>query len=125
MRDYSDYIGIPFKYGGRDKKELDCYGLVMLLYKEIHGIDVPDVISPKFLEEIHDVVLVEKLKWTPAPIEEGSVLIFNVNGYGSHVAYVIAPDLMIHTWELTGGVTIERISAYWRHRILGSYKYGM
>lgn len=124
MRDYSKYIGIPFEFGGRDYTSLDCYGLVMLLYKEIHGINIPDVISPTFISKIHDLVEVEKLKWTPSPVEEGSVLIFNIKGYGSHVSYVIGEDKMIHTWEATGGVTIERIGFAWKHRILGSYKYG-
>lgn len=124
MRDYSKYIGIPFEYGGRDYNKLDCYGLVMLLYKELHGIEVPDVISPSFMADIADLVACEKLKWTPAPIEEGSVIIFNIKGYGAHVGYVIGPDRMIHTWEKTGGVTIERLSLSWEHRILGSYTYG-
>jgi cell wall-associated NlpC family hydrolase len=122
--DYTKYIGIPFKYGGRTYKNLDCYGLVMLLYKELHGIDLPDVTSPEFLPAIATLIESEKLKWTPAPIEPGTVLIFNISGYGSHVAYVIGEDKMIHTWEKTGGVTVERISIYWQHRILGSYKYG-
>jgi cell wall-associated NlpC family hydrolase len=123
MTDYTKYIGIPFKYGGRTYKELDCYGLVMLLYKELHGMDIPDVISPEFLADIADLVSVEKLKWTPSPLEAGTVIIFNIKGYGSHVGYMIDDDKMIHTWEKTGGVTIERLSLGWKHRVLGSYKY--
>lgn len=123
MRDYSEYIGIPFKYGGRTRKQLDCYGLVMLLYKELHGIEVPDVISPEQLQTIASLVEVEKQKWTPCEIQEGAVLIFNIKGYGAHVGYVIGPNKMIHTWEATSGVTIEPISHSWQHRILGCYKY--
>ena len=123
MLDYSKYIGIPFKYGGRDKNALDCYGLVMLLYKELHNIILPDMASPEYLKDIEDLMNVEKLNWTPSPIEEGAVLIFNIKGYGSHVGYYIGEDKMIHTWEKTSGVTIERISFSWQNRILGSYKY--
>ena len=123
MISYSDYIGIPFKYGGRDRKNLDCYGLVMLLYKELKGIEVPDVNSPEILEDIANLVSKEKTKWKECDIEEGAVLIFSIKGYGAHVGYVIGPDKMIHTWEKTNGVTIERISFAWKHRILGCYKY--
>lgn len=120
---YTDYIGIPFAYNGRTRKELDCYGLVMLLYKELKGIEVPDVISPNYLKACEEVVDREKLKWTPCDIEEGAVLVFNIGGYGAHVGYVIGPDKMIHTWEKTNGVTIERLSSGWNRRIIGCYKY--
>lgn len=123
MLDYSKYIGIPFKYGGRSEKSLDCYGLVMLLYKELHNIILPDMDSPEYLEEIEKLMAAEKLNWTPCPIEEGAVLLFNIKGYGSHVGYYIGEDKMIHTWEQTSGVTIERLSFSWNNRILGSYKY--
>lgn len=123
MTDYTKYIGIPFKYGGRDYNALDCYGLVMLLYKELHDIIIPDVISPDYIEAIADLMNVEKLKWEPCDIGIGAVLIFNIKGYGAHVGYVIGHDKMIHTWESTGGVTIERISPSWKNRIIGSYKY--
>lgn len=123
MTDLADYIGIPFKYNGRTLKELDCYGLVMLLYKNLKSIDIPDVTSPEYLKEIASLVDSEKLKWKPCEIKEGAVLVFSIKGYGAHVGYVIGPDKMIHTWEATNGVTIERISFSWQNRILGCYEY--
>lgn len=120
---YTKYIGIPFKYGGRTYEFLDCYGLVMLLYKELHDIEIPDVISPSFLQEIHTLVASEKTKWTPCELEIGAVIIFSIRGYGAHVGYYIGDDKFIHTWEGTGGVTIERLSISWKHRILGTYKW--
>lgn len=119
----TDYIGIPFEYGGRDHNKLDCYGLVMLLYKELHDIEIPDVTSPSFIKDIHDLVAVEKLKWTPSELEPGAVIIFSIKGYGAHVGYYLGEDKMIHTWEATGGVTIERLGLSWKHRILGVYKW--
>lgn len=125
MSELTQYIGIPFKYGGRDRKELDCYGLVMLLYKEIHGIELPDLTSPTYLNEIAELVDQEKEKgyWEPCELEVGCVLLFNVRGYGSHVGYYLGNDRMIHTWEGTGGVIIERISFSWQNRLVGSYKW--
>jgi cell wall-associated NlpC family hydrolase len=123
MLDLSDYLGIPFRYGGRDRNKLDCYGLVMLLYKELHNIEIPDVISPTFLPQIANLVEAEKLKWEPCELEEGSVIVFNVLGYGCHVGYYLGNDRMIHTWEGTGGVVIEPLRFSWKNRILGTYKW--
>lgn len=123
MTNYTDYIGIPFEYGGRDRSKLDCYGLVMLLYADLKNIILPDVTSPTHLQEIANLVVTEKQKWTPCEVQEGAVLLFDIRGYGSHVGYVIGPDRMIHTWEKTNGVTIERLSTGWNRRIIGCYKY--
>ena len=123
MRDYTCYIGIPYEVNGRTHEKLDCYGLVMLLYKELYGTDIPEVITPSFIADMADTIAAEKLKWTPCELEEGAVIIFNIKGYGSHVGFYIGNDTMIHTWEGTGGVTIERLGISWKHRILGTYKW--
>jgi cell wall-associated NlpC family hydrolase len=123
MTDFTKYIGIPFEYGGRDRNKLDCYGLVMLLYKELHNLEIPDVISPTFLKEIQDLIQAEKYKWQECELEESCVILFNVRGYGCHVGYYLGNDKMIHTWEGTGGVTIERLAFSWKNRIIGTYKW--
>ena len=121
---YSDYIGIPFQYGGRTKTSLDCYGLVMLLYKDFKNIELPEVTSTAILSHAASLIEQESHNWKPCSIdEEGAVIIFSIKGYGAHVAYVISHDKMIHAWEGSGGVCIERISGSWKHRILGCYKY--
>lgn len=38
------FIGIPFVDKGRDFNGADCYGLVMLYYKEVLGIEIPDTL---------------------------------------------------------------------------------
>lgn len=123
MDRFANYIGIPFEYGGRDRKSLDCYGLVMLIYKEIHNITLPDVDSPCFIPDIAKAIVAEKPKWTACELEEGCTILFSIKGYGSHVGYYIGNDRMIHTWEGTKGVVIERLSFSWQNRIVGIYKW--
>ncbi|TLP41032.1 C40 family peptidase [Arcobacter arenosus] len=42
MYNLEKLLDIPFVDNGRDFNGVDCYGLLMLYYKEILGIDVPD-----------------------------------------------------------------------------------
>jgi hypothetical protein len=36
------YIGSPYVYGGRTIDGMDCYGLLVLIFKERYSIDLPD-----------------------------------------------------------------------------------
>lgn len=38
----NEYIGIPYVGEGRSRDGLDCYGLVLLIYKDHFGIELPD-----------------------------------------------------------------------------------
>ena len=42
MKDINDYIGVPYVLNGRKPDGFDCYGLVLLYFRDVHGIDLPD-----------------------------------------------------------------------------------
>lgn len=122
MRDsVDDLLGLPFAYGGRGPDSFDCYGLIRWLLKE-DGIDVPD-----YRYKSDKIALMRAFReglpvWRKTEIKPGGVLMFRVPG-GFHVGYVMNNGRdFIHTWEASGGVCVERISA-WQQRILGCYEY--
>lgn len=119
---WSDLIGTPFEFGGRGPDKLDCWGLEMELHAR-RGILIPDYASPTKLEEIAllmagDAHLWERLE-KPEP---GCLVALKVRRMVCHVGYVVSRTHFLHTWEKTGGVTLEPLSLWERH-IEGYYRF--
>jgi len=128
-----DFIGIPFKHSGRDNNGLDCFGLVLVLYKEVLNIDLPDYRDyEKCWYEKGKSILSEQLNkfkslWHEVglnAIKPFDILTFN---HGSnttnHCSVYLGDDKMIHTYERVP-VVIDRLSnKYWNNRIRSVMRY--
>lgn len=123
MRDYSDLIGTPFRWGGRGPDAYDCFGLVIKLFREEQGIEVPEVAAASSAHAAAIVMRDNAWRWTPiAEPRPGCLMFMRARGIGCHVGYVIGQGRFIHVWEESGGVLIERISD-WRSRTVGFYEF--
>ena len=122
MTDFSDLIGIPFEFGGRDKT-LDCWGCARIAHHKMTGVWVPDYKTPgsKSLACIKAIQNALGKDWHKCDMVPTAFLLIRVPGY-LHVGVMINDYQFIHAWEGTGGVTIEKISN-WNGRILGAYRY--
>ncbi len=122
----SKYIGIPFKDGGRGFSGLDCWGLVLLAWKEERGVVMPDMgdeYSSAF--ERGDVSgLFGKYtsqSWnedaTALPRRELDVLVFRFGPLELHAGLWVAPGEMIHVMQ--GMETaLERYDTFkWQRRL--------
>ena len=123
---FDDLIGIPFAYGGRSLAGLDCWGLVVEVYRRL-GIAVEDV------AEYHDVLAtaanpVFETQRTAAwrqvgePFEPHDVLLFSGGccGAATHCAIWIGDGQVLHTREKTG--VIVSPFRLLRSRFLGAYR---
>lgn len=119
--EYSDLIGVPFKYGGRGGS-FDCYGLIReLLHRR--GIEVPDYQSPTNQYVIGCLMAGELRLWKRVDDETlYSIMLVRIGVNNSHVAMYLGENKFIHTYEASGGVCVERLSD-WRQRVEGFYQY--
>ena len=118
----SDYIGIPFEYGGRGNGSYDCFGLVRDLYHKHHGVLIRDLKSSSDSKEIALMMSGDLVNWKEVEKKIGSVVLFRIRGVVGHIGFVSSSDSFVHTWEKTGGVTVEKLND-WEQRIIGYYHY--
>src|SRR5260370_11088666 len=120
---YTHLIGTPFCNGARGPDQFDCYGLVKFLIESDTGHRIPDYESPDDSGRVHALMICSREFWVRLPGPKiGSMVMFKIGREVCHVGYVISNASFIHTWEKSGGVTIERLSD-WAKRIDGFYEY--
>lgn len=121
------YLGIPYKHQGRSLKGLDCWGLMMLIYKDL-GLDVFDI------HDDYDLRWARKGKnyfmenywrgWdkTDNPLPYDIVLMKNKSGIISHCGMVLLGDVFIHALLNTGVVISSLYDKRYSDSIEGYYR---
>lgn len=122
---------VPYKLGGRCNEGLDCWGLVVMAYKDLFGLDVPtyedtawsvsndDTTSEDIknhLERSAPFVEVEKPHY-------GDFVLVNILGQPVHIGFMIDHKTMLHTSEKTGVVCEDIGGMKWKKRIKGFYRH--
>jgi len=127
--EYKDLVGIPFKYGGRDKSGMDCWGLVVEIYRRM-GIEIEDLDycnkiafgdNPVFEEHKS-----EDWERVMPPFKEGDVVLFRLHGaqYPTHCGVYLKGGKVIHAVERHGVVItpirslLPKIDSVYRHKCL-------
>jgi len=92
-------LKIPYRKYGSDWNGVDCYGVVKLFYKEIHGIELPDIRTYRWWESWKKV----------GKPETGDVLLIDFEE--PHLAIFIN-NRILHA--LKTGVRLDRYNANWQ-----------
>jgi probable lipoprotein NlpC len=108
------YQGTPYRYGGVDRRGLDCSGLVYLSFRDALGIDIPRTTTSLYA-------------WAE-PITEhnlmpGDLVFFNTSGPLSHVGLYAGNDWFIHAASAgpKTGVMYSKLSEnYWKRTFAGA-----
>lgn len=108
------WLGVPYKYGGNDRKGVDCSGLVLQVYKDALGIPLPR----NSAEQRNYCTAIAKGSLIPGD------LIFFATGRDkkrvSHVGIFIGDNLMIHASSSQGVILSDINSQYYTRTYAGS-----
>lgn len=125
---FSNYIGLPWRELGRDRRGVDCWGLVRLFYQEELQINLPIYEGighglnehPDLAQEIH----ANMTKWreTDKP-KTGDCVLINVGGQPVHIGIVAPKRKMLHVAKGANAVIESLTNPKWAKRIEGFYTY--
>jgi len=123
-----DFIGIPYRDGGRDYTGADCWGLVWLYYRDELGVDLPPLAGAyqnddrKRISQLTDETMpLVGARKVDVPID-GDIVLMRMRGMPTHVGVYVSPGMVLHTHRRTDSV-IQRIdSLSLRSRIEGYYR---
>ena len=118
--EYADLIGKNFEFGGRGPDNYDCYGLLMEMFRR-NGQEIPDYGSPTKGSEIIAIMLDRVQQWRETDKHFGAAMLIRLPRT-MHVGFVLPHNRFIHTWEKSGGITVERMRE-WERKIVGYYEY--
>ena len=124
--DLQQYIGIPFLDHGRDRDGCDCWGLCKLVYREVLGVDLPDL-GDSYSEayargEVDETVAATVgQEWnvdvTAQPWRPLDVMIFTRAGVECHVGLYVRPGEMLHVIEGTAAAYERYDTVKWKRRL--------
>ena len=125
-----NYIGIPFLKNGNNRNGCDCWKLIVMVYREQLGIDLPDYAeifvddSLASLRRVARTMKEERLKWrqvqTPIPYD---VILLRVDGLVCHAGLVIDRRRMLHIMDGTDSTVEEFTGLQWKQRVEGFYRW--
>lgn len=122
-------IGRPFAHRGRGPEAFDCWGLVMEVYRQTFGIELPDYAadgSRTHRAAAAALVDGERGAWielSPSAERPGDVILLRRFGRPLHLGLVMGRRRFLHCDEPAGVTCQDYGSMAWRNQVLGCYRH--
>jgi lipoprotein Spr len=106
------FLGAPYRYGGETKEGIDCSGLVMQVYRQYAGFDLPR--STKKLYQLVSQVEEDDLVY-------GDLVFFSDGWFSvSHVGIYLEDGKFVHSAKDVGVVVSSLNEDYYKKRYRGA-----
>ena len=125
-----ELVGIPFKFGGRDRAGADCWGVVVLYFRDVCGITISDPlvydVDPRGGGDLFEKHLGSE--WVEVNdlrrIFENDLLTFadQQPGIGTHCGVLVANRRLLHTSSRTGASMLTRFVLL-RDKVFKAYRH--
>ena len=123
MGEVAPYVGIPYSDNGRDRKGCDCFGLLMLVYAEQLGVQLPDLdLSYTGLDARASATFMQNYpseEWGVAVQnpEPWDCMVFRRGKYESHVALYLGDGYMLEVSQGQCASISKFETSKWRTRL--------
>lgn len=124
-------MSIPYIWGGSSFSGADCYGLVVLFYKEQFKLNIFDYKnlasqfegdvsnSSAFSDNCEDEF--DKIK--ERNLKAGDIILFcNNSATPNHIAIYLGKDKIVHMLDSKKGCCVSTLSI-WRQKVYGYYRH--
>lgn len=108
-----EWMGVPYKYGGKDKNGIDCSGFTSLLYREVYNKNVSGPTSS--LIDLTNIISESNLK-------EGDMVFFHFEKKGkvSHVGVYLQNNKFVHATTKKGVMINDLNENYYKQNYFKS-----
>jgi lipoprotein Spr len=104
---YEQWKGVPYRYGGQDRRGLDCSAFTQLTYRQRFGIDLPrDTGAQRTVGNE-----VSRARMAP-----GDLLFFETGALSRHVGIYLGESRFLHVSERAGVMLSNLEDSYWARR---------
>ena len=127
----AEYVGWPYRPGGRSRDGVDCWGLLLLVWRERFGFHAPVFGDVSYLGR-NDTDLVARsitegarslCDAVPCGEEQaGDACLLRLRGHPLHIGLCVTPGMMLHATDSAGSVIESYRGVLWEKRVLSWWR---